>query len=305
MITKNRRNVSVRKSVEGETEMTQDENTIKAKVLTAALPYIQKYYGKTVVVKYGGNAMINPDLKKAVMSDIILLSLVGIHVVLVHGGGPEISSMLKKLEIPSRFVDGLRYTDQETAEVVQMVLAGKTNKDLVSLIGVLGGKAIGLCGIDGCMIQARKLDGDYGFVGDITHVDVEPITDALDKGYIPVIATVGMGHDGQIYNINADTAAAEIAAALQAENIITLTDIRGLMHDVNDESSLISSVKIDDVAGLIQEGIITGGMIPKIKSCESAVRSGVKKAVMIDGRIEHSILIEMFSDEGIGTMFTR
>ena len=281
----------------------QDMNTLKASVLTAALPYIQKYYGKTVVVKYGGNAMIHPELKKAVMSDIILLSLVGIHVVLVHGGGPEISGMLKRLEIPSRFVDGLRYTDAETAEVVQMVLSGKTNKDLVSLIDVLGGKALGLCGIDGGMIKVKKLDGDYGFVGKITHVDVAPITNAMRQGYIPVIATVGTDENGQTYNINADTAAAEIAAALQAENIITLTDIRGLMRDLNDPESLIPCVHVDEVEKLIEEGIISGGMIPKIKSCETAIRAGVKKAVMIDGRIAHSILIEMFSDEGIGTMF--
>lgn len=285
--------------------MIKDCNTVKANVLTAALPYIQKYTGKTVVVKYGGNAMIHPDLKKAVMSDIILLSLVGIHVVLVHGGGPEISGMLKKLDIPSRFVDGLRYTDEETAQVVQMVLAGKTNKDLVSLIGQLGGKAIGLCGIDGGMIKAKKIQGDYGFVGEITNINTEPITQAIQSGYIPVIATVGTDCKGQTYNINADTAAAEIAAALKAENIITLTDIRGLMRDISDKDSLIPVVKIEEVEKLINDGIISGGMIPKVKSLEKSVLSGVEKAVMIDGRIEHSILIEMFSDEGIGTMFMK
>lgn len=285
--------------------MITDSNTIKANVLTAALPYIQKYTGKTVVVKYGGNAMIHPDLKKAVMSDIILLSLVGIHVVLVHGGGPEISGMLKKLDIPSHFVDGLRYTDAETAQVVQMVLAGKTNKDLVSLIGQLGGKAIGLCGIDGGMIKAKKIEGDYGFVGEITNINTEPITQAIESGYIPVIATVGTDCNGQTYNINADTAAAEIAAALKAENIITLTDIRGLMGNIEDENSLIPVVKMDEVERLISDGIISGGMIPKVKSLEKSVLSGVEKAVMIDGRIEHSILIEMFSDEGIGTMFIK
>lgn len=280
-------------------------NSLKAKVLTAALPYIQNYYGKTVVVKYGGNAMIRSDLKKAVMSDIILLSLVGINVVLVHGGGPEINDMLKKLEIPSRFVDGLRYTDEETAKVVQMVLAGKTNKDLVSLIGQLGGKAIGICGIDGGMIQAEKLEGDYGFVGNITEINTAPIQHAIHHGYIPVIATIGTDAEGNVYNINADTAAAEIAAALQAENIITLTDIRGLLRDVEDSDSLIPVIKVDDVEALTAEGIISGGMIPKVKSLEKAVRNGVQKAVMIDGRIEHSILIEMFSDEGIGTMFIK
>lgn len=281
----------------------ENMNGLKAKVLTAALPYIQKYYGKTIVVKYGGNAMIHPLLKKAVMSDIILLSLVGINVVLVHGGGPEISDMLKRLEIPSKFVDGLRYTDEETAKVVQMVLSGKTNKDLVSLIGQLGGKAIGMCGIDGCMIQAKKLEGDYGFVGDITNINVGPINHAIHHGYIPVIATVGTDCEGNVYNINADTAAAEIAAALEAENIITLTDIAGLLKDVNDPASLIPVVKMADIPALMDKGIISGGMIPKIKSLEHAVKTGVKKAVMIDGRIEHSILIEMFSDEGIGTMF--
>ena len=280
-------------------------NSLKAKVLTAALPYIQKYNGKTIVVKYGGNAMINPMLKKAVMSDIILLKLVGINIVLVHGGGPEISGMLKRLDIPSKFVDGLRYTDEETVEVVQMVLSGKTNKDLVSLIGQLGGKAIGMCGIDGGMIQAKKLDGDYGFVGDITHINTEPIENAIAHGYIPVIATVGTDLEGNVYNINADTAAAEIATALQAENIITLTDIRGLLLDVNDPDSLISNVTSKDIPKLMEDGIISGGMIPKIKGLDKAVNSGVKKAVMIDGRIEHSILIEIFSDEGIGTMFTK
>lgn len=285
--------------------MNADCNNLKAKVLTAALPYIQKYAGKTVVVKYGGNAMIHADLKKAVMSDIILLSLVGIHVVLVHGGGPEISGMLKKLDIPSRFVDGLRYTDEETAQVVQMVLAGKTNKDLVSLIGQLGGKAIGLCGIDGGMIKAKKIQGDYGFVGEITQINIEPIIQSIEGGYIPVIATVGTDCKGQTYNINADTAAAEIAAALKAESIITLTDIRGLLRDISDDTSLIPVVKIDELEKLMNDGIISGGMIPKVKSLEKSVLSGVEKAVMIDGRIEHSILIEMFSDEGIGTMFIK
>lgn len=281
----------------------KDGNNIKANVLTAALPYIQKYYGKTVVIKYGGNAMIHPDLKKAVMSDIVLLSLVGIHVVLIHGGGPEITDMLKRLQISSHFVDGLRYTDKATAEVVQMVLAGKTNKDLVGLIGQLGGKAVGLCGVDGCMIQAKKMAGDYGFVGEITKVDTDPVINAIKSGYIPVIATVGTDCQGNIYNINADTAAAEIAAALHAENMIMLTDICGLMEDMENENSLISVVHIDEVETLVQRGCISGGMIPKVKSCQKAIEAGVKKAVMIDGRIEHSILIEMFSDEGIGTMF--
>lgn len=282
-------------------------DSMKADVLIAALPYIQKYYGKTVVVKYGGNAMIDPELKRDVMSDIILLTLVGVKIVLIHGGGPEISSLLSKLGIESKFVNGLRYTDSETAEVVQMVLAGKTNKDLVSLVEVCGGKAVGLCGIDGGMIKAKKVDdgeNDYGFVGDIVKIDPSPIKKVLEENYIPVIATVGTDDNGQVYNINADTAAAEIAAALGAENIITLTDIPGLMRDVNDKNSLISEIHVDEIDSLIESGVIYGGMIPKVRSLEVAVRAGVKKAVMIDGRIPHSILIEMFSNEGIGTLMS-
>ena len=282
-------------------------DSMKADVLIAALPYIQKYYGQTVVVKYGGNAMIDPELKKDVMSDIILLTLVGVKIVLIHGGGPEISSLLGKLGIESKFVNGLRYTDKDTAEVVQMVLAGKTNKDLVSLVEVCGGKAVGLCGIDGGMIKAKKVDdgeNDYGFVGDIVNIDPAPIKKVLEENYIPVIATVGTDDEGQVYNINADTAAAEIAAALGAENIITLTDIPGLMKDVNDKNSLIPEIHVDEIDSLIESGVIYGGMIPKVRSLEVAVRAGVKKAVMIDGRIPHSILIEMFSNEGIGTLMS-
>ena len=282
-------------------------DSMKADVLIAALPYIQKYYGKTVVVKYGGNAMIDPELKRDVMSDIILLTLVGVKIVLIHGGGPEISPLLSKLGIESKFVKGLRYTDSETAEVVQMVLAGKTNKDLVSLVEVCGGKAVGLCGIDGGMIKAKKVDdgeNDYGFVGDIVKIDPSPIKKVLEENYIPVIATVGTDNNGQVYNINADTAAAEIAAALGAENIITLTDIPGLMRDVNDKNSLIPEIHVDEIDSLIESGVIYGGMIPKVRSLEVAVRAGVKKAVMIDGRIPHSILIEMFSNEGIGTLMS-
>ncbi|MDR0898528.1 MAG: acetylglutamate kinase [Oscillospiraceae bacterium] len=279
----------------------------KARVLTAALPYIQKYWGKVVVVKYGGNAMTNDTLKAAVMSDIVLLNLVGIKVVLVHGGGPEITSTLTALGIESRFVGGLRYTDEETAKVVQMVLCGKTNKDLVKLIAGCGGKAIGLSGLDGGMIKAEKRTGevDLGFVGEITGVDTAPIVHAMEKGYIPVVATVGVDAHGQVYNINADTAAAAIATALKAENIILMTDIQGLMRDVHDEGSLIPFVDIDELEGLIDAGVVTGGMIPKVRCCEDAVRGGVKKAVMIDGRVEHSILLEIFSDEGIGTMLYK
>lgn len=283
------------------------KTTMQAQVLISALPYIQKYTGKVVVVKYGGNAMVNPELKKAVMSDIVLLSLIGIRVVLVHGGGPEITETLKALGKESRFVGGLRYTDAETAEVVQMVLAGKINKDLVSLISQCGGKALGFCGIDAGMIKCRKLMGetDLGFVGEIVDVDPQPLANAIYNRYIPVVATVGTDENGQVYNINADTAAAEIAAALGAENLIALTDIRGLMRDVNDPESMIPNVKLSDVPALIEQGIISGGMIPKVESCVNALENGVKKAVMIDGRIPHSILIEMFSDEGIGTLFEK
>nr|WP_122012419.1 acetylglutamate kinase [Maliibacterium massiliense] len=286
--------------------MTQQQltNAQKAEVLNAALPYIQRYTGKVVVVKYGGNAMINPALKEAVMSDIILLSLVGIKVVLVHGGGPEITGMLDRLGIASKFIDGLRYTDEETVQVVQMVLSGKTNKDLVALIEAKNGKAVGMCGIDGKMIQCEKMQGphDLGYVGHITRINPEPIYNALENGYIPVIATVGIDQEGHSYNINADTAASSIASALGAENIILMTDIRGLLRDVEDESSLIPAVPVGEVATLMEQGIISGGMIPKVACCADAVRAGVKRAVMIDGRIPHAILIEMFSNEGIGTM---
>ena len=280
-------------------------NQDKAQVLIKALPYIQKYSGKIVVIKYGGNAMTNEHLKNSVMNDLILLTLVGIKVVLVHGGGPEISEMMNRLGMESKFIGGLRYTDAETAKVVQMVLAGKTNKDLVALIQRSGGRAIGLCGIDGGTIMAKKHEGehDLGFVGDVTDVDPALILDALKNGYIPVISTVGCDSDGNVYNINADTAAAEIAAKLGAENIILMTDIRGLLRDKNDESTLIPVVNVSEVPYLIRQGIISGGMIPKIECCVEAVRRGVNRAFIIDGRIDHSILIEMLSDEGIGTMF--
>lgn len=277
----------------------------KAQVLVHALPYIQKYNQKTIVVKYGGNAMINEELKDAVMTDLVLLSLVGFRVVLVHGGGPEISDMLKKIGKESKFVNGLRYTDKETMDIVTMVLAGKVNKDLVEYLQLKGGRALGLCGLDGGMIRAEKLEegADLGFVGEIQSVDVTPINDALEKGYIPVIATLGAGQDGTTYNINADTAAARIAAALGAEKLILLTDIRGLLRDKNDEETLIPIVNVSEVPSLIRQGIISGGMIPKIECCVEAVRRGVNRAHIIDGRISHSILVEMFSDEGIGTMF--
>ena len=284
--------------------MQQIDNLVKAQVLNQALPYIQKYHDKFVVVKYGGNAMVNEELKAAVMSDIVLLGLVGIRVVLVHGGGPEISEMLGKLGIESRFIGGLRYTDAETAEVVRMVLAGKVNKSLVANLTQFGGKALGLCGSDGGMLKVKKLESepDLGFVGEVAGVDVKPVTDALDAGFIPVIATVS-DRDGQVYNVNADTAAAQIAAALGAENLILMTDIKGLLRDKDDESTLIPHVNVSEVPYLIKQGIISGGMIPKIECCVEAVRRGVKKATIIDGRIPHSILIEILSNEGVGTLF--
>ena len=285
--------------------MESISNVVKAQVLNDALPYIQKYHDKVVVIKYGGNAMTSEELKNAVMSDIVLLSLVGIKAVLVHGGGPEINEALKRMNIESRFIGGLRYTDAGTAEVVRMVLAGKINKALVSLLEQHGGRALGLCGSDGGMLQVKKLEGpnDLGFVGEITDVNVRPIRDALDNGYIPVIATVSTDASGQVYNINADTAASRIAAALQAENLILMTDIRGLLRDKDDETTLIPEVQVSEVPYLVKQGIISGGMIPKIECCVEAVRRGVAKTCIIDGRIRHSILIEMLSNEGIGTLF--
>lgn len=285
-------------------------NIDKAKVLIQALPYIQEYYGKTIVVKYGGNAMINEGLKDAVISDLVLLKLVGINVVLVHGGGPEISGMFDKLGIESKFINGLRYTSEEAVEVVQMVLAGKTNKDLVNKIERIGGAAIGLSGIDGGLIKAKKLDDgqfDYGCVGEIIEVNTKIISDNIANGFIPVVSTVACSADGEstVYNINADTAAAKIAIALGAEKLILLTDVKGLMRDVKDEDSLIPEVKLSEIQGLIDQGVIKGGMIPKVDCCADTVKGGVKRAHIIDGRLLHSILIEMLSDEGIGTMFTR
>jgi len=277
----------------------------RAGVLTEALPYIQKYAGKTIVVKYGGNAMINEELKDAVMSDIVLLSLVGIHVVLVHGGGPEITDMLHRVGKESRFVNGLRYTDEETVEIAQMVLAGKINKNLVALLQHCGGNAIGLCGIDGRLLTVKKVEAeeDIGFVGEPVAVNAKPINDLLSLGYIPVISTVGCDENGQVYNVNADTAAAVIAGALDAENLILMTDIKGLLRDVHDEDSLIPVVSVEEVPELMASGVISGGMLPKIECCVEAIRSGVKKTFIIDGRRPHSILIELFSKEGSGTMF--
>ena len=274
-------------------------------MLIDALPYIQKYNNKIVVVKYGGNAMTNDDLKQAVMSDIVLLSLVGVKVVLVHGGGPEINDMLKRLNIESKFIGGLRYTDKETIDVVKMVLAGKVNKELVALLAANGGNAVGLCGLDGKMLMAEKLksEQDLGFVGEITGVNTKVITDSLNNGYVPVIATVASTEDGQTMNINADTAASRIAAELGAENLILMTDIAGLLKDKDDPSTLIPSVNVSDVPFMKRQGIISGGMIPKIDCCVEAVRRGVKRTSIIDGRVPHSILIELLSNEGIGTQF--
>lgn len=277
--------------------------TERAQILTEALPYIQKYNNKILVVKYGGNAMINDELKEAVMGDIVLLSLIGIKVVLVHGGGPEISQMLNKIGKESKFVDGLRVTDEETVDIVQMVLSGKLNKGLVNLMHMKGGKAIGLCGTDGHMIEAKMKDERLGFVGEITNINTQPILDVLDAGYIPVISTVGCDSEGNIYNINADTAAAKIAGALQAEGFISMTDIPGLLMDKDDESTLIRKVNVSEAPQLVSQGIISGGMIPKVECCIEAIRQGVKRVFIIDGRVPHSILIEVLTDEGIGTMF--
>ena len=279
--------------------------TDRAQVLAEALPYIQKYNGKTMVVKYGGNAMISEELRQAVISDIVLLSLVGIHVVVVHGGGPEISEMLGKIGKESRFVDGLRYTDEETMDIVQQVLCGKVNKDLVGLINRKGGRAVGLCGLDDGLLQATRLDEKYGLVGQVDAVNPQPVLDCLSNGYLPVVATVAQGTDGsRAYNVNADTAAAKLAVALKAEKLLLLTDVRGLLTDPHDEQTLLPAVRASEIPGLIKDGVIQGGMIPKIDCAVESVRSGVHSAVILDGRIPHSILIELLSDEGIGTMLT-
>ena len=275
----------------------------RAEVLAEALPYIQKFYGKTIVVKYGGNAMISEDLRKAVISDIILLSLVGIRVVVVHGGGPEISAMLKKIGKESRFVDGLRYTDAETMDIVQQILCGKVNKDLVATLNRTGGRAVGLCGMDAGLFQARRLDEKYGLVGEIVQVDPQPVEDCLGNGYVPVVSTVAQGVDAETaYNINADTAAAKLAVALHAEKLILLTDVRGLLRDAHDEETLIHVAHLHEIPGLVKDGVISGGMIPKVDCCVEAVRQGGPRTHILDGRIPHSILIEMLSDKGIGTM---
>ena len=280
-------------------------NAQRARVLVHALPYIQDYSGKIVVVKYGGNARVSEQLKDSVIRDICLLQLIGVKVVLVHGGGPEITEVLEKMGKQSAFVDGVRVTDEETVGVALMVLAGKINKTLVNLIELKGGSAIGLSGLDGHMLEAKIKKPELGYVGQITNVNVKPILDVIDKGYIPVVSTVGYDGAGNLYNINADTAAARIAGELGAESLIAMTDIAGILKDKNDPSTLISSIKVSDLPGLISDGVIQGGMIPKAECCRSAIEWGVNRVFIIDGRVPHAILIEMLTNEGIGTMFTR
>ena len=277
-------------------------NAERAEILCQALPYIRRYNGKVVVVKYGGNAMTSETLKQQVMEDIVLLWLVGVKVVLVHGGGPEISDLMARLGKQPTFVDGLRVTDKETVDIVQMVLAGKVNKTLVNLLEARGGKAMGISGIDGCLIEAKMKDERLGYVGKITGIHIKPVTDLLEKGYIPVISTVGCDKEGNTYNINGDTAAARIAGALGAERLIMMTDIAGILRDKDDPCTLIPEITVSDAADLQKEGVISGGMIPKVECCVEAIREGVKNVVIMDGRIPHSILMEILTDEGAGTM---
>ena len=277
-------------------------NAQRAEVLTQALPYIQEYYDKIVVIKYGGNAMINEELKQQVMGDMVLLWLVGVKVVLVHGGGPEINNLLNKIGKEAQFVDGLRVTDQETLDCVQMVLAGKVNKTLVTMLESKGGKAMGISGMDGRLMEATTKDERLGFVGEITHVDPRPILDLLEKGYIPVVSSLGCDNDGNVYNVNADTAASHIAGALKAECLISMTDVPGIMRDKDDPSTIISKIDLKDAEQLKAEGVISGGMIPKVECCTDAIKLGVGKVFIVDGRVPHSILVEMLTDEGAGTM---
>ena len=280
-------------------------NAQRAVILTQALPYIREYYDKVVVIKYGGNAMINEQLKEQVMEDIVLLHLIGVKVVLVHGGGPEITETLKKIGKESVFFEGLRVTDKETADVVQMVLAGKINKSLVNMLEINGGKSIGISGLDGHMIKAEMKDERLGFVGRITEVDVTPINDLLEKGYIPVVSTIGCDEKGNVYNINADTAAAFIAGEMKAERLITMTDIEGILRDKNDPHSIISEIDIKGCHQLFETGVISGGMIPKVECCIEAIHKGVKKVTILDGRVPHALLIETLTNEGAGTMVVK
>ena len=280
-------------------------NALRAEILTQAFPYIKEYTGKYVVAKYGGNAMTDPQLKKSVMQDILLLQLVGVKVILVHGGGPEISAILKKLSIESHFENGLRVTDDDTMEVVQMVLAGKVNKSLAADLSALGGRAVGLCGIDGGLIKVHQKNEKLGHVGEIDEINTKILDDLLDGGFIPVISSIGIDDDGNPYNINADTAAAKIAAALHAESMVVMSNINGVLRDKDDENSLISQMSLADAEELKKSGIIAGGMIPKVDCCTNAVKEGVKKVFIINGEIPHAILIELLTDEGLGTMFTK
>ncbi|MBQ8343673.1 MAG: acetylglutamate kinase [Clostridia bacterium] len=280
-------------------------NAHRAEILTQALPYIQKYYGKIVVIKYGGNAMINDQLKQQVMEDIVLLHLVGVEVVLVHGGGPEITETLKRMGKDSIFMNGLRVTDKETADVVQMVLAGKINKSLVNLLQIKGGAAIGLSGLDGHMIKAEMKDESLGYVGEITDVDIKPIIDLINNDYIPVVSTIGCDEKGNVYNINADTAAAYIAGKMRAERLITMTDIEGILRDKDDHTSIIQCLDTEEAKELFKTGVISGGMIPKVQCCIDAIEKGVSKVTILDGRVPHALLIEMLTDEGAGTMVVK
>lgn len=280
-------------------------NAVRAEILTQAVPYIKEYTGKYVVAKYGGNAMTDPQLKKSVMQDILLLQLVGVKIILVHGGGPEISAMLKKLSIESHFENGLRVTDDDTMEVVQMVLAGKVNKSLAADLSALGGRAVGLCGIDGSLIKVHQKNEKLGHVGEIDEINTKILDDLLDGGFIPVISSIGIDDDGNPYNINADTAAAKIAAALHAESMVVMSNINGVLRDKDDENSLISQMSLADAEELKKSGIIAGGMIPKVDCCTNAVKEGVKKVFIINGEIPHAIPIELLTDEGLGTMFTK
>lgn len=286
-------------------EVKHDELSLNARadVLSKALPYILKYKDKIIVIKYGGNAMIDEYLKSLVMEDVVMLNSLGMKVVLVHGGGPEISSMLKKIGKESKFLNGLRVTDEETVEVVTEVLAGKINKNLVKQINLAGGRAIGLSGLDSNMIMAKSIALEYGYVGEIVNINPKVIYDALDLGYIPVISTIGYDEYGNVYNINADTAAARIAGALKAEEFISMTDIKGVLKDKNDPNTLLTSINVSEIKELQKQGIIDGGMIPKVGCCVEAIRRGVKQVVIIDGRVPHSVLIELLTDEGVGTMF--
>jgi len=286
----------------------------KTEILIEALPYIKKFYGKTVVIKYGGNAMINEDLKQAVVKDVVLMRLVGMHPIVVHGGGPDINDLLNKVGKQSEFVNGLRVTDKETMDIVEMVLAGKVNKRIVSLINQSGGSAIGLSGKDGSLITAKKketavvtesgklVNVDLGHVGEVVDINPEIITTVIERGYIPVIAPIGVGSDGESYNINADTAAGELARALKADKLVLLTDVEGIMADSNNKNSLISSLAVSQVPSLIKDGIISGGMIPKVECCVRALEGGVGRTHIVDGRLSHSLLLEIFTDTGIGTM---